>query len=117
MVDYPHGVAVHEREGAEMVRKTEKNADVWDNLDKLLTPAGVRLDVPIQGMSRLSMRRIGELMKGAGEQIEGLTHNASLRDADVARLAASVIQGLQAMILPERRKLWRKNRADAENGR
>lgn len=52
-----------------------------------------------------------------GERIEGLTHNASLRDVDVARLAASVIQGLQEMILPERRKLWRKNRADAEGGR
>lgn len=119
MVAIPGGYEVeHVKEAGEMVkRKAPSPAPLvpnedppWSALDLAIVPTSARLELPMSGLSRYELRRIGDLVQQLGAMMVRLSHQHALPERSIMFEACNSVRRTQALIGPIRRAKRRTHR-------
>lgn len=112
MVDVPGGYGTSEftKEAGEMVRRKSTSPPVvpseepaWTPLDLAIVPTSARLELPMAGVTRAELRRIGELVAQLGKLMVDLSHRHNMTERSIMFEAANSVRATQYAIGPMRR--------------
>lgn len=118
MVDVPggYGVSDYSKEAGEMVKRrvpaplVPNEEPPWTPLDLAIVPTSARLEIPMAGVTRAEVRRIGELVQQLGRLMVELSHRHQMTERSIMFEACDRVRATQYAIGPIRRAKRRSHR-------
>ena len=104
-----YGVADYSKEAGEMVKRrvpaplVPHEEPAWTPLDLAIVPTSARLELPMAGVTRAEVRRIGELVQQLGRLMVELSHRHQMTERSIMFEACDRIRATQYAIGPIRR--------------
>ena len=108
------GVSEFTREAGEMARRKVPSPTplssglpaeepAWTRTDLMIVPVSARLELPMAGMSRYDLRRMGELVEQLGAMMVRLSHQHALSERSIMFEVCNAVRATQHHLGPVRR--------------
>lgn len=114
-----YGVSEFSKEAGEMARRkvpspTPLSSGLpaeeppWTRTDLMIVPVSARLELPMAGMSRYDLRRMGELVQQLGALMVRLSHQHALSERSIMFEVCNAVRATQFAMGPVRRAKRKK---------